>query len=1000
MASFPSLNLSFRLSTGESLDVRTFRIEERMSTPFKVDLVTRSPDPDLDLEGFVGEPARFEIAQGRSWVGAVRVFELEQAEPTGLSTYRVELVHAMWLLTQRRNHRIFQRMSEPDIVKQILDEWKISYEARIASETYKKRDYRVQYGESDFAFISRMLEDAGITYWFETAGDLSKLILSDSAEAGEPRAPIESVDDPSAIPWQDYVTKLSVAREVRPGKYTMRDVDYRIPPNYPLLSSSADGKPLESQLESFHYVPGAFLFEGEGSGTPSADSKLTVRTSEREAERLAKRRLEAKRAEARTYKFVTNALDVRPGLRVPIVGHVRGELGADQPLLVTSTVLSGTSEGGWEVAVRATRSDAPFRPALVTPKPKVSGVETATVVGASGDEIHTDEFGRIRVHFHWDRQSRMNDDSSCWVPVSQPWAGTGFGGVNIPRVGQEVIVDFLGGDPDRPIVVGRVYTASQPVPFKLPENKTQSGWKSSSTTGSGGYNEIMFEDSVGKEVFRQQAERDMQTLVKHDETRTIQRDRTTKILRDEKIDIGRDRTETVKQDETITVGRNRTETVIGNETLTVQGNRTRAVHGNEDIFIGASYSEQVVENFTQTIGGNSTSNISGNRSAAIGASDSTTVALNRSANIGVSDSVTVGLSHSISVAPGGAPLGSHHMTPGKTEIQTGLGATLTLEGTKITLKADTIVLDAKNIYGIASEKIAMGGAQGVSMGSASGEAKVNGKTLKLSGASSADLTSSGPTTVSGTPVQLNGPGLFAGRVTELAPATITTGAALVLVGGASFPFEVTKDAAGNLHVGPHIIVQPDPNDPNFQNKVMRDLGIMSSTPNGLGRLNNIQNNPGGHNLTIRPYSAAEAAQYGQNNSLTYAHAGASLGYDAAGNPVPGPGSDTEISYNPDIVLGPNGSPEPGDATLFHEMGHAEHNVYGINRQGEALGGGWDNQEEYQTIQGGVNQPGGSQIPGVPTDGSENQYLGERGYPYRRTNHGSGYSNPDGSPIGP
>ena len=998
----PMQNVSFRLASGESLDVRTFSVTEKIGTPFAIELIARSPDPDLDLEGFVGEPARFEIAHGRSWVGAVRAFELVQAEPTGLSTYRVELVPALWLLTQRRNHRIFQRMTEPEMAMQLLAEWKIAFEARLDAATYKKRDYRVQYGESDFAFLSRMLEDAGVSYWFETSGDQTKLVLCDAPQSGEARAPIHHCDDPSTVPYQDFVTALSVVREVKPGKYTVRDIDFRIPPSYPLLAThNATAKHVEAQLESFHYVPGAFLYEAEGGGSPVADDKLAVRSSEREAELLAQRRLEAKRSESRTYAFNTSALDLRPGVRVPILGHARSELGPEHPLLVTEIILRGEVNGEWSMRCRAKPGEAPYRPALSTPKPKVSGVETATVVGAAGDEIHTDEFGRVRVHFHWDRQSHMNDDSSCWVPVSHPWAGTGFGGMNIPRVGQEVIIDFLGGDPDRPVVMGRLYTASQPVPFKLPDNKTQSGWKSNSTTGTGGYNEVMFEDAAGAELLRMQAERDMNTLVKHDEVHTVQNDRTRKVLRHETTDIGGNRTETVKLDETITIGGDRTETVIQNEDLTVQGNRSRAVQGNEDVFIGANYSGQVVQNLSQTIGANASALITANRSAQIGASDSTTVGVNRSASVGVSDAVTVGFSYSVSVAPGGAPLGSQKMTPGKTEITTGLGATLTLEGAKITLKADTLVFEAKNIYGIAEEKIAFGGRAGVSMGSANGEAKVNGKTLKLSGVSSADLTSPGATTVSGTPVQLNGPGLFAGRVTELAPATITTGAALVVIGGASFPYEVTKLPDGTLKVGDHILIRPGVDNPEFQSLVMRDLGVMSSTPSGRGMLDNIQNNPGGHDVTIREYTAAEAAKWGENNSLAYRQGdGGLLTYDASGNPVPGSGAGTEIAYNPSIKLGPAGQEEPADAVLFHEMSHAEHNANGTNRAGDAMDHGWDNREEWQTIEGGVNQPGGSNdIPGAPVSPSENDYLGDRNYPYRRTDHGSGYSNPDGSPIG-
>ncbi|MCA9623737.1 MAG: type VI secretion system tip protein VgrG, partial [Myxococcales bacterium] len=664
--SLPIPNASFRLASGEWLDVRVFHVTEEIGSPFTVELTTVHPDPDLDLEGFVGEPGRFELAGGRSWVGAVRAFELVQAEAEGLSTYKVVLVPMLWLLTQRTNHRIFQRMTEPAMATLLLDEWGVDYELSIDAEAYKKRDYRVQYGESDFAFMSRMLEDAGITYWFETRGDSTVMVLSDSPQTGDLRAPLPHVPEVGEAQLGQVVTKLSVARELRPGKYSVRDVDFRIPPNYPLLASTAasQAKPVENDLESFEYTPGAFLFEGEGGGSPAADDKLSVRSSEREGERLAMRRLEAARSEAKHYRFQTNALDVKPGLRMVVTDHSRSDLGVDQPLLVTQTVLHGDVGGEWSMRCRAARGDIPFRSPVSTPKPKVAGVETATVVGASGDEIHTDEFGRIRVHFHWDRDSKMNDESSCWVPVSHPWAGTGFGGMNIPRVGQEVVIDFLGGDPDKPVVMGRLYTALQSVPFKLPENKTQSGWKSNSTTGSGGYNEIMFEDDVGREQVRIQAERNMDTLVKHDQTLTVENDRTKKVLNDEISDIGANRTETVKLDETITIGANRTETVIADESLTVQGNRSRAVHGDEDTFIGGSFSGQVVANLAQTIGANAAHIIMANRSAQIGASDSTTVAIARSASIGVSDATTVGASYSVSVAPGGAPLGAYNMTPG------------------------------------------------------------------------------------------------------------------------------------------------------------------------------------------------------------------------------------------------------------------------------------------------------------------------------------------------
>ena len=175
------------------------------------------------------------------------------------------------------------------------------------------------------------------------------------------------------------------------------------------------------------------------------------------------------------------------------------------------------------------------------------------MVGPAGEEIHTDEFGRVRVQFHWDREGQMDENSSCWIHVSQPWGGTGYGGINLPRIGQEVLVDFLGGDPDRPVIIGRVYTNLQKTPYKLPDNKTQSGWKSNSTGSTGGYNEMMFEDAPGKELLRMQAEKDMHKLVKNDSESNVVRDNKEEVGANETVKVGGNREVTVMQNLTHTV---------------------------------------------------------------------------------------------------------------------------------------------------------------------------------------------------------------------------------------------------------------------------------------------------------------------------------------------------------------------------------------------------------------------------------------------------------------
>ena len=279
----------------------------------------------------------------------------------------------------------------------------------------------------------------------------------------------------------DFVTRVAVHQIVRPGRLTTGDVDYRRPSSSQPRLSAAAGLPQEAALERFEHEPGAFLFAGAGGGgTPAADDRGTARTDEGAGSEKTRDRLAGLRGGARVVRLESNVLTLAPGAVFQVVGHPHRAVSAGT-LLVVAASLRGEHDGAWLVAVEAEPTTAPHRPAPVAKKPKVPGLESATVVGPSGEEIHTDEFGRVRVQFHWDREGKRDETSSCWLPTSQPWAGTGFGGINLPRIGQEVLVEFLGGDPDRPVVIGRVYTETNPAPDKLPKHKSVSGIMSEST---------------------------------------------------------------------------------------------------------------------------------------------------------------------------------------------------------------------------------------------------------------------------------------------------------------------------------------------------------------------------------------------------------------------------------------------------------------------------------------------------------------------------------------
>ncbi len=716
--------LEVSVASGDGLDVRTFQVVERMNELFEISIDALCENPDIDFEAVVGQPMTFTARKGadgldvRTWTGICSHVEQTGVEERGLSTYKLVLVPRLWLLTQRRNHRMFQRQAEIDIARKLLGEWRISTEETL-SGTYKKRKYRVQYGESDFTFLCRMLEDAGISFFFKTDDGDTKLVLHDAPQSNALRAPIAFRDNPSDAS-REHVTEVRIGRSIRPGKYTVRDHDYRRSPTYDLRSSAKSAGGIEESLERFDYTPGAFLFESaEGAATPIADDKGRYRTDEKEASALALRRLEAGRAQARTITFETNTLDLGPGTVVSFLDHPKSELAAGKGWLVTSVSLRGEMNSKWDCTCDAVSAEVSYRPSLATPKPKTNGVESATVVGPAGEEIHTDEFGRVRVHFHWDRESKMNEGSSCWIHTSQPWGGSGFGGTNLPRIGQEVIVDFIGGDPDQPIIVGRVYTNLQKTPYKLPDNKTQSGMQSRSSPGGGGdnYNELMFEDKKGQELVRMQAEKDLNKLVKHDEAvkighdrqkqvghddaLTVGNDRTRSVVHDETVDIGNDRTRSVGHDETLSIGNDRTRMVGNNESVTVGTSRSKSVGVNESLFVGANQSEQIGANRSVQVGANHSEAIGANMSLSVGMAKTETVALVSAETVGAAKALTVGGAYAITV--GGMMTTNVALSQTESvgltkDVTVGDQITFTCGASTITMdKAGTIVVSGKDI---------------------------------------------------------------------------------------------------------------------------------------------------------------------------------------------------------------------------------------------------------------------------------------------------------------
>jgi type VI secretion system secreted protein VgrG len=560
-----NLKLAFASLGDGLLDVRHFAVHEAMNELFEVTVVATSPDDAIDLSAAVGKGAAFKLETGnymastpvRVWAGVVAHMSQDHAEPQpGVSIYNVVIAPMFWRTTLRRNSRIFQHLTTPDIVKQLLAEWKITPVMKLKQE-YKKHEYCVQYGETDFQFICRLLEDAGISFSFshdQTTGkgeDITKLVLNDTPNKEAPRkGPLVYAghQTPRFGGDRDFCSTVSITQRVKPGKFTTRDFDFRLASNLPLVMRSISSTP-EDAYEQFDYSPGAFWWDTDETQLPVADRDHAPMTEPDEGLALAVRKMDGERRRKLLVSFHTNALDLTPGSIVGInqesdaTNHSRKDLAPDKKLLLVETAIDGEQGGEWSMTATGVFAAPTYRPERRTPKPKIHGVQSALVVGPEGQEIFTDEFGRVRVQFHWDREHKYDENSSCWIRVSQESAGGVFGAMNVPRVGHEVLVKFYEGDPDRPVIAGRLHNGTTAVPWSLPTNQTKSGWRSNSLPSKTklGYNEISFEDNANAEEIHIQAETKLSYIVKNAQIQDIGATRGVRIGARDVLDVDQSR---------------------------------------------------------------------------------------------------------------------------------------------------------------------------------------------------------------------------------------------------------------------------------------------------------------------------------------------------------------------------------------------------------------------------------------------------------------------------
>jgi type VI secretion system secreted protein VgrG len=463
--------------------------------------------------------------------------------------YRATLRPWLWFLTRTADCRIFQEKTVPEIVEEIFaDHGTADFKSELTGN-YTKWEYCVQYRETDFNFVSRLMEQEGIYYYFTHDDGRHTMVLADSASGHSPFPGYEQVPffgpDKVARPEQDHIGEWYYSREIQPGVYTINDYDFERPSVGLVTKQKISRKHGESDYEMFDY-PGEYIQKADG-------------------DQFVQTRLDELQSQYELANGTSNCRGVATGCLFKLTGQERDDQNREYLVLAATHQLEFSeyeameaSGASYSCGFTVLNSKQQFRPQRLTPKPTVQGPQTAVVVGPDGDEIYTDKYGRVKVQFHWDRYGKKNENSSCWVRVSHPWAGKNWGFVAIPRIGQEVIVDFLEGDPDQPIITGRVYNAEQMPPYDLPANRTQSGIKTRSSLGgsAANFNEIRFEDKKGSEQLYIHAEKNQDNLVENDETTDVGHDRTEKVANNEKITIGVDRTENVGSNETIGIGVN------------------------------------------------------------------------------------------------------------------------------------------------------------------------------------------------------------------------------------------------------------------------------------------------------------------------------------------------------------------------------------------------------------------------------------------------------------
>ena len=558
---------------------------EELSHLFSYDLAMLSERDDISAEELVGKNVTFivKLADGgeRFFNGFVRRFTGGPLHSRKLRRYQAEIVPWLWFLTRCSDCRIFQDKSVPEIVEQIFQDLGFSdFEIAELKGEHPKREYCAQYRETSFNFVSRLMEEEGIFYYFRHEDGKHTLVLADQIGAYKD-CPENEIEFSPGSRSADIISSWEHDYEFRSGKFAQTDYNFETPDTKLLTSTDTlIALPPNDAFELYDYW-GRYKKTGDGDV-------------------LTKLRMEEEEAPYDVVRCTSGCRTLYPGGKFTVKPHeCPSEEGkayvitAISHSAVDNTYLSG-AEGtsDYQNSFTCIPDSVVFRPPRITPRPIVQGPQTAVVVGPSGEEIYPDKYGRVKIQFHWDREGKYDENSSCWVRVSSPWAGKLWGAISIPRVGHEVIIDFLEGDPDYPVVTGRVYNANNMPSYGLPDNKTISTLKTNSSTGGGGFNEIRFEDKKGEEQIFIHAQKNQDIRIKNDCYEWIGNNRHLVVKKDQFEHVENNRNEKVDADHMEEIGKDRHLKVTGKEAKAVDDSQSLTVGGDVIEVFKGNHSEQ------------------------------------------------------------------------------------------------------------------------------------------------------------------------------------------------------------------------------------------------------------------------------------------------------------------------------------------------------------------------------------------------------------------------